>query len=659
MPYLLTIFLITVSVYSIINFNYTLMKNFTFLFIFIALAALSFGQGNQTKSLKGDGEVFWTEDFDWANPDDVKGWTAPEGWQFIDESAEDLGYNFYWSQDSIDNWYARRDGGFIMHSTTAHNGWLALDLAKYNDIYDEQEMPNLDNSFILPLMDCSDHSSVIISFEQHFRYFVNGLLMMYVSNDEGVHWAEYDLKMGTPRATSTDGVNNDEVAYFSANISDVAAGNSEVIIKIRWAESRIYFWMIDDIALSEGYDNNLQLKSFYVEYGDDAETFQGFGYMIPKSHAGVFHSFNASYYNFGDATQHGVSVNVDIQKNHVSQFSFSSDPITLDPLADLDTAFFTETYSPTEFGHYSMNFSLQQDEEDQYPDDNSTSLLFHVNDSVYSMSDETMEITGGPFKHSYTGDHEGEMKGIEFNPQVDCQANSVTMYVPKARVGADFRAVLLEVTTNEIGEEEVEELIGSEFVTVDSAVLKAGWVTLPFEKDGEGEFMIAGHTYIAAIEFYIYVLNEDIDDDFLQKGNMFFFGIDRTRPYADNKVWYFEGEAWGRGNEANFMIRLNIDNNDNIIDGISEIPSGFSMGQNYPNPFRNLTEIDYQLPSDSNIKFELNDISGRTVKVIDEGFKTSGKHTISLNVEGLQAGIYYYSIKGDNFTQTKKMVISN
>ncbi|MFC2119365.1 T9SS type A sorting domain-containing protein, partial [Bacteroidota bacterium] len=597
-------------------------------------------------------------DFDWANPDDIKGWTAPEGWQFIDESAEDLGYNFYWSQDSIDNWYARRDGGFIMHSTTANNGWLALDLAKYNDMYDEFDMPNLDNSFILPIMDFTDHSSVIISFEQHFRYWFNGLLMMYVSNDEGVHWAEYNLKMGTPGGTSTNDISNDEVAHFSANISDVAAGMSDVIIKIRWAESRIYFWMIDDMALSEGYDNNMRLEHFYVEYGNDAETNQGFGYLIPRTHAGVFHSFEASSYNFGDLAQDDVSIEVDILKNNVSQFSFSSDPESYDPLSDPDTVIFTETYSPTEFGHYAMNFTVSGESEDQYPDDNVGTFLFHVNDSIYSLSDETMEIWGGPYKHGYLNDHEGEMKGIEFNPIVDCEANSVTMYIPKARVGADFRAVLLEVTTGEGGEEEVEELLGSEFVTVDSAVLQAGWVTLPFEKDGEGEFMLTGHKYIAAIEFYIYILTDEVED-FFGKGNMFFFGVDKSRPYADNKVWYYEGEVWGRGNEANFMIRLNLNNNENIIDGVSEISKGFNMGQNYPNPFKNLTEIDYDLSVNSNIIFELSDITGRTVKVIDEGYKTSGKHTLTLNVSDLQAGIYYYSIKGDNFTQTKKMLISN
>ncbi|MFC2132423.1 hypothetical protein ACFLRG_01345, partial [Bacteroidota bacterium] len=511
------------------------MKKITLLLTLIAITALSFGQEKQTKNLKGDGEIFWSEDFDWANPDDIKGWTAPEGWQFIDETTEDVGYNWYWSQDSIDNWYARRDGGFIMHSTTAHNGWLALDLAKYNDIYEEADMPTVNNSFILPVMDCSDHTSVVIGFEQLFRYFRATVTMaLYVSNDDGVHWAEWDLTMGTPYATNTNNVANDEVAYFTANISEVAAGQSEVLIKVTWEGSIIYFYMIDDMSLSEGYDNNMQLDLFTVEYGNDTESNQGFGYLIPKDHAGVFHSFEASYNNFGDLTQNDVSINVDILKNHVSQFSFSSDPVQVDPLTDPDTVLFTETYSPTEYGHYTMNFTVQQDEEDQYPEDNTGTYLFHVNDSVYSMSDETMEIWGGPYKHYYNSDWEGDMKGIEFYPQVDCEANSVTMYLPKARVGADFRAVLLEVTTGEGGEEEVVELLGSEFVTVDSAVLQAGWVTLPFEKDGEGEFMLTGHQYIFAIQWYIYILSADVTH-FSEKGNMFFFGVDKSRPYADDR----------------------------------------------------------------------------------------------------------------------------
>lgn len=626
----------------------------------IAFAAFSFGQVKQSHKLKGDGQIFWSEDFDWQNPDDIKGWTAPEGWQFYDETAEDLGYNFYWSQDSIDNWYARRDGGFILHSTTAHNGWLALDLAKYNENFAEGDMPTVNSTFVLPTIDCSEHPSVIISFEQLFRYFRGTVILeMSVSNDGGGHWATWDLRMGTPYATNTNDVANDEVAVFTANISEVAANQPEVIIKVNWQLSIIYFWMLDDISLREGWDNDMQLLHTTLEYGNDNETNQGFGYMIPKTQAGMFHSFEASFVNFGDLTQNDVHVNVDILKNGVSQFTVNSPPESIDPLLDPDTVNFTETYTPTEYGHYSINFILEGAAADQSPIDNMNSYLFHVNDSIYSLSDETMEIWGGPFKHGYNSDHEGERKGIEFNPIADCEASSITMYIPKARVDADFRALLLEVTDTPDGGYEVEELIASEFVIVDSTILKNKWVTLPLEKDGEGEFMKAGHKYIAAIEFYIYIMQDEIEH-FSEKGNMFFFGVDKSRPYADNKVWYWENDdaGWGAGNEANFMIRLNINNHENIIDGINNSSAGFSLGQNYPNPFSDVTEIDYELTSDSEVSFELIDMTGKKVKVIEEGFKSSGKHTVQLNVDNLRAGVYYYTIVGDNFSQTKKMVIS-
>jgi hypothetical protein len=68
------------------------MKKFTLCMLAIGMmASFCLTSNAQTKNLKGDGEVFYLETFDWGNPDDPKGWTAPEGFYF--EDPDDLGYN--------------------------------------------------------------------------------------------------------------------------------------------------------------------------------------------------------------------------------------------------------------------------------------------------------------------------------------------------------------------------------------------------------------------------------------------------------------------------------------------------------------------------------------------------------------------------------------
>jgi len=95
---------------------------------------------------------------------------------------------------------------------------------------------------------------------------------------------------------------------------------------------------------------------------------------------------------------------------------------------------------------------------------------------------------------------------------------------------------------------------------------------------------------------------------------------------------------------------------DNV--GINENDLGVAvLGQNYPNPFSGTTTIDYQLTNSNDISLEVYDITGRQVLNVDEGFQTTGKHTITLNASSLNAGVYYYTLVAGNAKVTKRMII--
>jgi hypothetical protein len=184
----------------------------------------------QTHRLKGNGQIFWEEHFNWENPADDKGWTAPAGWKIEDLSADDNGFVWVWTKDSMQGPFARRDGGYILNSTTRENGFLAIDLDRLNAGRAYTDMLYANSSITLPLMNFSTHPSVIMSLEQMFKYFNTPRMVIEVSHDNGGHWAEFDLKMGTARGINTSNLPNNQVANFSANISDVAAGQSAVTL---------------------------------------------------------------------------------------------------------------------------------------------------------------------------------------------------------------------------------------------------------------------------------------------------------------------------------------------------------------------------------------------------------------------------------------------
>ena len=69
------------------------------------------------------------------------------------------------------------------------------------------------------------------------------------------------------------------------------------------------------------------------------------------------------------------------------------------------------------------------------------------------------------------------------------------------------------------------------------------------------------------------------------------------------------------------------------------------------------TSIPYAVEKAANVKLEIFDVRGNLVMTIDEGMKTQGNYSISLNNE-LASGTYYYSIVSGKNRLTKKMIIS-
>lgn len=85
----------------------------------------------------------------------------------------------------------------------------------------------------------------------------------------------------------------------------------------------------------------------------------------------------------------------------------------------------------------------------------------------------------------------------------------------------------------------------------------------------------------------------------------------------------------------------------------------FMLLQNYPNPFNPTTVISYQLPEASNVSLKIYDILGNEIATLVEGYKPAGMYNaeFKMNNEQYGSGIYFYQLKADNFTATKKMIM--
>ncbi len=635
------------------------MKKLLFLMLLSAMINLSFAQSGSLSSsppLKGNGEVFFLETFDWGDPSSERGWTLPEGYYM--EDPTDNGFNWHWwGYDSLVTPNLTREPP--MESTSAQDGSLCL----FADLYNLGYSPrlNVDNSIVFPPFDCSSRSSVVVRYETCFMNYDDYFdMLLEITVDDWVHSAQYDVGFGALHKGRPNQTAPGVPAIFEANISDIAAGMANVQIKFTWRGTSLYWWQIDDFQLSESYNNDLQMKFAEMEWDDgDEETVVTPSFLYPKSQIGdgFLTNFMSSAINFGENDQDDVYLEVDIVKNSQSIYNQKGETIALWTL-EIDTTLIEEPYAPVDFGHYRVDFKYNQSATDDTPENNSKEILFHVNDSVYSRGDDTSEeaFCWGLDAYGPTGEPNlGYIVGTEYPIYADCEASSISAFIAGGRGDGmiDFRyAIYLK---SEEGEDPIE-IMTTEFIDYDSTMIGT-WVTLPLEKDGESEFLLEGDVVYACAEY-----NNMNTDLISHRYENFKVGADISRRLMDpvsvarngnDLSWRFDYYV----SERNLMIRLNINDHSNIIDDVDLTANQASLGQNYPNPFAQTTEIAYELIKSNNVVIEVTDLTGRVVLSLDEGQKPAGKHKLILHADELDQGIYFYSLKAGNSLKTKRMVV--
>lgn len=90
----------------------------------------------------------------------------------------------------------------------------------------------------------------------------------------------------------------------------------------------------------------------------------------------------------------------------------------------------------------------------------------------------------------------------------------------------------------------------------------------------------------------------------------------------------------------------------------SEIPESFNLGQNYPNPFNPVTVINYELRVTNYVTLKVFDISGKEVAALVNEKQNAGTYTVTFDASGLSSGTYFYRLTTNDFSETKKMILT-
>jgi len=92
-------------------------------------------------------------------------------------------------------------------------------------------------------------------------------------------------------------------------------------------------------------------------------------------------------------------------------------------------------------------------------------------------------------------------------------------------------------------------------------------------------------------------------------------------------------------------------------DGESINSLQYQMEQNQPNPFNDTSTIGFNIPKTSFVSLSVYDIFGKEIKVFVHEEKVPGLYKIVIDRQEFVSGIYFYTLKTNEFSQSKKMIV--
>ena len=86
---------------------------------------------------------------------------------------------------------------------------------------------------------------------------------------------------------------------------------------------------------------------------------------------------------------------------------------------------------------------------------------------------------------------------------------------------------------------------------------------------------------------------------------------------------------------------------------------GYSLEQNYPNPVMGKTSISFEIPKSTFVSLKVYNMLGVQITELAGKNYPQGKHVVTFDAKDLSNGMYYYTLKTDQYTMSRKMILKN
>ncbi len=248
---------------------------------------------------------------------------------------------------------------------------------------------------VSPTVDFTAVSSAVMTVHSSFRRFF-GEGNVEVSIDGGSSWIDTIQLYNADNLEVNESTSDDDIRTFY--LPGAIAGEANVKFRFTFDGNPgnlngngYYYWMVDDITISESPYNDLRLENGYFSTAPINNNEKYFN-EVPVQHAALDTlRFSGGVTNYGSAPQGNTVFTATI--DGPTSGSITSTPATVNP-GSTDTLVANSFIIPNGgVGDYAITYSVSSDSTDAIPSDNLDSTTYHVTENLYSFYPRGLDAT--------------------------------------------------------------------------------------------------------------------------------------------------------------------------------------------------------------------------------------------------------------------------
>lgn len=572
---------------------------------------------------------------------------------------EDSGDNTIWQMaDAASPAGEWSNNAGTLASNTAANGWVIFDCDKYNTVL-SPDYVDVIGYLTSPVIDMSEMNAPVVEWQHYYRYccFSATPLTLEVTADGGENWTIFSAH-GNFAESANSGSPNPLIT--GVDISCVAANELEVQFRFAYNSSSAtgyshYFWGLDDICL---YDNEIA-NDLEVQQVTNGDIYNWWEYRVTPMEQRISEAEGGMvagtvFRNNGVNDQTNCVITIDILDDAMSVVhTYASEVFDIPannnspvcPNQANDTLYSATGWEPGAAGTYYVRSTISSDQVDSIPDNSMMEKMIIYSDAEYGHDDENnLNVELSPREDGGEFDPTGYANWYHC-PNEGSVAYGITVVIGNSSdQGAEFEARLYRGTDDSPYDPNSAEFQTNSYWWLDQGFTGTTQY-FPFDFEQEMDPM---HPYFAGI------MNETFSEFELTC-------MATSNTDTDNSTLIYERSGggdyiWFGSQTPSPSVRLIFA----AWVGVEELGemNGIDLNQNIPNPATGNTLIPYNLEQPTMVRFEIRDLQGRLMEVVNPGMMPTGQHQFDLNISSYAAGLYTYTLITDaDVRLTRRMTV--